>query len=77
MKRSRWIWLAIIVMLILAAAYGAALIRRGFSAADEPSTEEKLMACSARRLAVPLAPRTEKSIAGQPGQPELQNLLDK
>jgi mono/diheme cytochrome c family protein len=45
--------LVIAATFILAAIYGIALIRRGFSAADEPSALEKVIARSARRLAVP------------------------
>ncbi len=61
MKRRRLLAVIIVVALILAATYGIALIRHGFSAADEPSALEKAMARSVRRLAVPGGATNEKN----------------
>jgi predicted CXXCH cytochrome family protein len=57
-RTARWVVLAIGVC---AAVYGAALIRRGFSAADEPSVAEQLAARFVRRLAIPSEARNEKN----------------
>jgi len=61
MKRRRLILLAIVAVLIIVASYGIVLIRRGFSAAAEPSALEKLMAGTARRLATPAGAAKEKN----------------
>src|ERR1700690_2403895 len=61
MKRRRILLLTMVTALVLAAAYGTALIRRGFTAAGEPSAVEKLMARSVRRLAVPSGASSEKN----------------
>src|SRR5690348_17332644 len=61
MKRRRLILLAMLAVLIIAAGYGLVLIRRGFSAAAEPSMLEKVMARTARRLATPAGAAEEKN----------------
>lgn len=53
MKRRRLILFVIAGLFIVLVVYGAALVRRGFSAVDEPSAFEKVLARAARRLAVP------------------------
>jgi mono/diheme cytochrome c family protein len=53
MRTSRVIWAAVALVLVGGAIAGVAMIRRGFSARDEPSRVEALVARSVRRLAVP------------------------
>jgi mono/diheme cytochrome c family protein len=43
----------LLIALLAGATYGAVLIRRGFSAREQPSAIEALMATTARRLALP------------------------
>jgi mono/diheme cytochrome c family protein len=45
--------LILLLIVVVAAAFGIALVRRGFSARVTPSAVEKLAAMSARQLAVP------------------------
>jgi predicted CXXCH cytochrome family protein len=55
-------WKAIVlVAAVAAAAYGAVMIRRGFSAAAEPSFLEKIAARTARNLAIPASARKEEN----------------
>ena len=53
MKRWKTASLILITILVLAAGYGLALVRRGFSTRETPSLTEKFVATTARRLAVP------------------------
>ena len=46
---------------ILAAAYGTAVIRRGFSAADQPSAVETVVSRAVRNLGIPSSARNEKN----------------
>jgi predicted CXXCH cytochrome family protein len=64
--------LALLVVLLAAILYGAVLIRRGFSAAEEPSSLEKLVARMARNLAIPVRARVEKN----PWPPTPENLKE-
>jgi predicted CXXCH cytochrome family protein len=59
MKRRKAIFLALLAVVIAAATYAAMLIRRGFSATDEPSSFEKAVARAARNLAIPSRARNE------------------
>lgn len=59
-RRGRFA-LAAVILLLLAAGGGFALLRRGFSARDEPSAIEKLVARQARHLAVPRRARSLKN----------------
>src|ERR1035437_2847869 len=56
---------AVLVVLILVvlvfAVYGTRLIHRGFSARDEPSSLERLLARTARTLSIPLSGRHESN----------------
>ena len=61
MKGRRAIFLALIAVVIVAAAYGAALIRRGFSATGQPSSLEVVVARAARNLAIPSSARSEQN----------------
>jgi len=55
-------WKAIVLVAAVAAAiYGAVMIRRGFSAAAEPSSLEKIAARAARNLAIPASARKEEN----------------
>ncbi len=51
--RRRIVFLAFLIVLLAAGLYGWSIIRRGFSAHDEPSAVEALVARTARSLAVP------------------------
>lgn len=52
--KTRYVVLLVLLLLVVGAAlYGWSIIRRGFSAHDEPSAIEVLTARTARRLAVP------------------------
>jgi predicted CXXCH cytochrome family protein len=53
--------LALFVAVIAAAIYGAIVIHRGFSASEEPSSLEKIVARTARNLAIPGGARHEKN----------------
>ena len=55
-QTARWVVLAIAV---LAVVYAAAVIHRGFSAADEPSVPERVLARLARNLSIPGAAKNE------------------
>jgi predicted CXXCH cytochrome family protein len=61
MKRWKKILLVLVALGVLAALYGAVLIRRGFSTMDEPSALEKLLARTIRNLAIPAAERHESN----------------
>jgi predicted CXXCH cytochrome family protein len=59
MKPRKALVLAVFGAAVFAAAYGTILIRRGFSAAGEPSSLEKIAARTARNLAIPSRARNE------------------
>jgi cytochrome c553 len=61
MKRWKKLLLVLVALGVLAAVYGAVLIRRGFSTMDEPSAPEKLVARTVRNLAIPAAARHENN----------------
>lgn len=72
MKRRRIIpWIVIIIVLIIA-GYVISLLRHGFSAADQPSSLEKMLARSARLLAIPSQAAKEQN----PLKPTAANLRD-
>jgi len=52
-KLWKTISLILLLIVIVASAFGIALVRRGFSARETPSAVEKLAAITARQLAVP------------------------
>src|SRR5688572_24380037 len=52
-RRSTFLVIGVAVVLIVPLVVAASMIRRGFSAHDEPSTVEAMMARSMRRWAVP------------------------
>jgi len=51
----------LLAVAILAAAYGTAVIRRGFSAADQPSAVETVVSRAVRNLGIPGSARAEKN----------------
>jgi len=53
--------LILLAIAILAAAYGTAVIRRGFSAADQPSAVETVVSRAVRNLGIPSGARNEKN----------------
>jgi mono/diheme cytochrome c family protein len=60
-KKSHPVLWTTIAVLIVLAAYGNFMIRRGFSAKAEPSAAEKLIAHTMRDLAIPASARNEKN----------------
>jgi predicted CXXCH cytochrome family protein len=56
---KRWTLGFLILLAIFAIAYGAAVIRRGFSAADQPSALERVMARAVRNIGIPSRARNE------------------
>ncbi|MFI5059653.1 MAG: cytochrome c3 family protein [Candidatus Acidiferrales bacterium] len=61
MKSWKKFLLALFVAAMAAAFYGGILIHRGFSASEEPSPLEKIVARTARNLAIPSGARNEKN----------------
>jgi predicted CXXCH cytochrome family protein len=61
MKSWKKFLLALFAAAVAAAIYGAIVIRRGFSAIDEPSSLEKVVARTVRNLAIPSGARHEKN----------------
>ncbi len=62
MKRRNAVLLILLAIVILAVAYGAAIIRRGFSAADQPSAVERVVSRTVRNLGIPGSARDEKNL---------------
>ena len=50
-----------VAVAILAVVYGTTVIRRGFSAADQPSSLEKVVSRTVRNLGIPSSARNEKN----------------
>jgi mono/diheme cytochrome c family protein len=61
MHRRSLLWLLGLVVVVGAVAAAMTVIRRGFSARDEPSAIERIMARGARRLAAPTRVRQLKN----------------
>jgi predicted CXXCH cytochrome family protein len=61
MKRRNGVLLILLALAILAVAYGTAVIRRGFSAADQPSAVESVVSRAVRNLGIPSSAREEKN----------------
>jgi predicted CXXCH cytochrome family protein len=61
MKRWKLILLFVLAAALSVTLYGIHLIRRGFSAIDEPSALEKGVARTVRNLAIPSSARNEKN----------------
>src|SRR5882724_13643789 len=69
MPRKHVVWLLVFAALILVIAAAVSLVRRGFSAREQPSALETYVARTARKLAVPSKARSEKNPF--PPSPEL------
>jgi predicted CXXCH cytochrome family protein len=54
----------LVFVALLAAVYGVAVIRRGFSAAEEPSGLERVLARAVRNIGIPRRARNEKNPLG-------------
>src|SRR5258708_12889212 len=61
MKRRNTVVLILLTIAILAIAYGTAVVRRGFSATDQPSAVETVMARTVRDLGIPRSARNQKN----------------
>jgi mono/diheme cytochrome c family protein len=61
MNRWKVFFLVMLVLVALAAVYVTAVIRRGFSATDQPSAVETAMARTVRNLGIPRSARNEKN----------------
>jgi mono/diheme cytochrome c family protein len=61
MKRPYIVLLIFIAAAILAVIYGTGVIRRGFSAADQPSAIESVVARTVRNLGIPGSARDQKN----------------
>jgi mono/diheme cytochrome c family protein len=61
MKIWKTVSLVLLLIVIVAAGFGIALIRRGFSTRETPSAMERFAATTARRLAVPAQYRQLRS----------------
>jgi mono/diheme cytochrome c family protein len=72
MKAWKAALLVLLALIIGIAAYGSRLIRRGFSARKEPSALERVVARTARNMAIPRDAREEENPwAGPPATPEV------
>src|SRR5229473_3373266 len=70
MKRWKALLLTVFAVAIAVAIYGTALIRRGFSAAEEPSTLEKIVARTVRNLSIPRKTRMANVVRDPREHPE-------
>jgi predicted CXXCH cytochrome family protein len=61
MKRRQWTFLILSAFVVLGVLYGVAVIRRGFSAVDQPSALETVLARTVRNLGIPRTARNEKN----------------
>src|SRR5260370_5348448 len=61
MKNRDTVLLTLLGIALLVIAYGAAVIRRGFSAADQPSSLEKVVSRTVRNLGIPSGALDEKN----------------
>ncbi len=58
---KRWIIATLFFFAVLVLVYGVIVIRRGFSAADQPSYPERVMARTVRSISIPSRARNEKN----------------
>jgi mono/diheme cytochrome c family protein len=61
MRLRSLVWWLVALLLVVATATGYLIVRRGFSARDEPSWVEKVIARRVRSLAVPAGARNAKN----------------
>src|ERR1700680_459079 len=65
---KRWIVAVLVFVALVAVVYGVAVIGRGFSAADQPSGLERVMARAVRNIGIPSRARNEKNpLTADPG----------
>jgi predicted CXXCH cytochrome family protein len=57
----RWIVAVLLFVALVAVVYGLAVIRRGFSASDQPSGLERVMARAVRNIGIPSRAKNEKN----------------
>jgi hypothetical protein len=72
MKTSRALLLVLLVIVVIGAFSATLVIRRGFSATNEPSPFETALARGVRNLAIPVRARNQKD----PLEATSQNLED-
>jgi mono/diheme cytochrome c family protein len=61
MKTWKTLAVALLLLLVVAASFGWGVIRRGFSARDNPSAMEAYVARTARKLSIPASERDAKN----------------
>jgi predicted CXXCH cytochrome family protein len=76
-KRRNVVLLILLAVAILAAVYGVGVIRRGFSAADQPSAVERVVSRTVRNLGIPSSARGQKNplVPTQEGLQEARELF--
>src|ERR1700687_6166786 len=77
MKSGKAVILILLTIAILAVVYGTTVIRRGFSAADQPSAIETVVSRTVRNLGIPGSARDEKNpfVPTQESLPEARELF--
>jgi predicted CXXCH cytochrome family protein len=58
---KRWIVAVLLFVALVAVVYGVAVVRRGFSATDQPSALERVMARAVRNIGIPSRAKNEKN----------------
>jgi mono/diheme cytochrome c family protein len=58
---KRWSIAVVVLVAMAAVVYAAAVIRRGFGAADQPSGLERVMARAVRNMGIPRRARNEQN----------------
>ena len=61
MKRRNVVLLVLLAVAVLAGVYGTYVVRRGFSAADQPSTVERVVSRTVRDWGIPSSAHDEKN----------------
>jgi len=71
MKLWKAILLVFVAVVVVAVAYGASVIRRGFSARDEASTLETVVASAVRKMSIPRIDREKENPWKDRASPEI------
>ena len=71
MKPWKVILLVFVAVIVAAVAYGASMIRRGFSARDEASTLETVVASAVRKISIPRIDREKENPLKSAATPEV------
>jgi len=71
MKPWKVILLVFVAVIVAAVAYGASVIRRGFSARDEASTLETVVASAVRKISIPRVAREKQNPWKDAATPEI------